>query len=195
MKMAASVEEYIESEDTFAGGLVLLRDIMTSTELQETVKWGIPTYAINNKNVVSISAFKNHFGVWFFNGVFLSDPLHILINAQEGKTKGLRQLRFTNANEIDKKIILKYVLEAIDNQKKGLEIRLEKKKLVIPVELASILNDNEKLASIFESLTLGKKRAFAEYVGDAKRKETKIKRLEKIIPMILNNIGLNDKYR
>ena len=195
MKMAASVEEYIESEDTFAGGLVLLRDIMTSTELQETVKWGIPTYAINNKNVVSISAFKNHFGVWFFNGVFLSDPLHILINAQEGKTKGLRQLRFTNANEIDKKIILKYVLEAIDNQKKGLEIRLEKKKLVIPVELASILNDNEKLASIFESLTLGKKRAFSEYVGGAKRKETKIKRLEKIIPMILNNIGLNDKYR
>ena len=193
--MAASVEEYIESEDTFAGGLVLLRDIMTSTELQETVKWGIPTYAINNKNVVSISAFKNHFGVWFFNGVFLSDPLHILINAQEGKTKGLRQLRFTNANEIDKKIILKYVLEAIDNQKKGLEIRLEKKKLVIPVELASILNDNEKLASIFESLTLGKKRAFSEYVGGAKRKETKIKRLEKIIPMILNNIGLNDKYR
>ena len=90
MKMAASVEEYIESEDTFAGGLVLLRDIMTSTELQETVKWGIPTYAINNKNVVSISAFKNHFGVWFFNGAFLSDPLHILINAQEGKTKGLR---------------------------------------------------------------------------------------------------------
>lgn len=195
MKMAASVEEYIESEDTFAGGLVLLRDIMTSTELQETVKWGIPTYAINNKNVVSISAFKNHFGVWFFNGVFLSDPLHILINAQEGKTKGLRQLRFTNANEIDKKIILKYVLEAIDNQKKGLEIKQKQKKLVIPVELASILNDNEKLASIFESLTLGKKRVFAAYVGGAIRKETKIKRLEKIIPMILNNIGLNDKYR
>lgn len=87
------------------------------------------------------------------------------------------------------------MLEAIDNQKKGLELRSIKKKLVIPVELASILNDNEKLASIFESLTLGKKRAFAEYVGDAKRKETKIKRLEKIIPMILNNIGLNDKYR
>lgn len=195
MKMAASVEEYIESKDTFAGGLVLLRDIMTSTELQETVKWGIPTYAINNKNVVSISAFKNHFGVWFFNGVFLSDPLHILINAQEGKTKGLRQLRFTNANEIDKKIILKYVLEAIDNQKKGLEIKQKQKKLVIPVELASILNDNEKLASIFESLTLGKKRVFAAYVGGAIRKETKIKRLEKIIPMILNNIGLNDKYR
>ena len=87
------------------------------------------------------------------------------------------------------------MLEAIDNQKKGLEIKQKQKKLVIPVELASILNDNEKLASIFESLTLGKKRVFAAYVGDAKRKETKIKRLEKIIPMILNNIGLNDKYR
>ena len=91
--------------------------------------------------------------------------------------------------------ILEYVLDAIDNQKKGLEVRPKKKELVITEELASILNENEKLTSIFESLTLGKKRAFAAYVGDAKRKETRIKRLEKIIPMILNNIGLNDKYR
>jgi len=91
--------------------------------------------------------------------------------------------------------ILEYVLEAINNQKKGLEVRPKKKELVIPEELASILNENEKLTSIFESLTLSKKRAFVAYVGDAKRKETRIKRLEKIIPMILNNIGLNDKYR
>lgn len=195
MKMAKSVEEYIESADLYADGLVVLRDIMTLTELQETVKWGIPTYTINNKNVVSISAFKKYVGVWFFNGVFLSDPENILINAQEGKTKGLRQLRFTNAKSIDKKIILEYVLEAIDNQKKGLVVRPEKKELVIPTELTLVLNENQKLASIFESLTLGKKREFTEYVGDAKREDTRIKRLEKIIPMILNNIGLNDKYR
>ena len=195
MKMAKSVEEYIECVDLFGDGLVVLREIMASTELQETVKWGIPTYTINDKNVVSISAFKKYVGVWFFNGVFLSDPVNILINAQEGKTKGLRQLRFTNTKSIDKKIILEYVLEAIDNQKKGLVVKSEKKELVIPQELAFVLTKNEQLATIFESLTLGKKREFAEYIGDAKKEETRIKRIEKIIPMILNNIGLNDKYR
>ena len=195
MKMATSVEEYIENSETFGNGLETLRELMLSTDMQETVKWGMPTYTINNKNVVGISAFKNHFGVWFFNGVFLTDPHQLLYNAQEGKTKGLRQLRFTNSDQIDKSIILAFVYEAIDNQRKGLEVKPIKKALIIPKELADVLSQNDKLAGIFESLTLGKKREFAEYISAAKREETKYKRIEKIIPMILNNIGLNDKYR
>ena len=195
MKMATSVEEYIENSETFGNGLETLRELMLSTDMQETVKWGMPTYTINNKNVVGISAFKNHFGVWFFNGVFLTDPHQLLYNAQEGKTKGLRQLRFTNSDQIDKSIILAFVYEAIDNQRKGLEVKPIKKALIIPKELADVLSQNDKLSGIFDSLTLGKKREFAEYISAAKREETKHKRIEKIIPMILNNIGLNDKYR
>lgn len=34
-----------------------------------------------------------------------------------------------------------------------------------------------------------------EYKHEAKRAETKQKRVDKIIPMILNSQGLNDKYR
>ena len=34
-----------------------------------------------------------------------------------------------------------------------------------------------------------------EYLNDAKQEKTTINRLEKIKPMILSNIGLNDKYR
>lgn len=193
--MATSVEEYIESQETYGKELDLLRSILLSTELQETVKWGMPTYTINNKNVIGMSAFKSHFGFWFFNGVFLSDPHQLLYNAQEGKTKGLRQFRFKNSAEINSSIILDYVLEAIENQKKGLEIKPEKKPLVIPEELEVVLNDSTKLAALFDSLNLTKKREFTEYISSAKRAQTKQQRLEKIIPMILNNIGLNDKYR
>ena len=195
MRMATSVEEYIEEQEKFGKPLEILREIICSTELQATVKWGMPTYILQNKNVVGISAFKNHFGIWFFNGVFLTDPHNILYNAQEGKTKGLRQLRFTNAAEINKSIILDYIYEAIDNQKKGLEVKPKKKPLIIPKELTAVFNDNQKLGAIFESLTLTKKREFTEYISGAKREETQQKRLEKIIPMILNNKGLNDKYR
>lgn len=195
MKMAKSVEEYIENQVKFGKALNRLRYIMLKTELIETVKWGMPTYTIKNKNVLGISAFKNHFGIWFFNGVFLSDPYNILINAQEGKTKALRQLRFSNIAEIDKNIVLDYVSEAIENQKKGLELKPVKKPLKIPEELALKLSENNELGEIFESLSSGKKKEFSEYIREAKREETKIKRLEKIIPMILNNIGLNDKYK
>ena len=195
MKMAKSAEEYIEDQEKYGDSLRILRDIMLSTDMIETVKWGIPTYTINNKNVLSISAFKNHFGVWFFNGVFLSDPHNILLNAQEGKTKGQRQLRFTRIEEINKNTILDYVYEAIDNQKKGLEIKPVKKPLVIPQELSSLLAENKNLANVFESLSSGKKKEFSAYISEAKRADTKTRRLEKIVPMILNNIGLNDKYR
>ena len=195
MKMAKSIEEYIENQDKFGDSLIMLRDIMLSTEMVETVKWGMPAYMINNKNVLGISAFKNYFGVWFFNGVFLSDPHNILLNAQEGKTKALRQLHFSKIEEINKSIILDYVYESIDNQKKGLEIKPVKKRLEIPKELSSLLAENKKLGKIFGGLSSGKKKEFSEYISEAKREDTKIRRLEKIVPMILNNIGLNDKYR
>lgn len=50
-------------------------------------------------------------------------------------------------------------------------------------------------AKAFEGLTKGKQRELAEYIESAKRPETKIKHLEKIIPMIIEGVGLNDKYR
>ena len=195
MKMAKSVEEYIETQEKYGDSLETLREIILLTELEETVKWGMPTYTLNGKNVVGMSAFKSHFGIWFFNGVFLSDPHNILYNAQEGKTKGLRQLRFTDSTQIDKNIILDYVREAIENQKKGLEVKPEKKPLIIPNQLEVVFKENKKLAEVFNSLTLTKKREFCEYISDAKRADTKQRRLEKIIPMILKNIGLSDKYR
>ncbi|WP_245625567.1 YdeI/OmpD-associated family protein [Flagellimonas eckloniae] len=39
------------------------------------------------------------------------------------------------------------------------------------------------------------KKEYCEYINEAKQEKTKIKRLEKIIPMIEKGIGLNDAYR
>ena len=85
--------------------------------------------------------------------------------------------------------------EAIDNQKQGKFIKLRKKSLIIPTELATALTSDTLLADSFEELTLTNKRDYAEYITDAKRADTKQKRLGRIIPMILAGIGLNDKYK
>ncbi|MEM9300290.1 MAG: YdeI/OmpD-associated family protein, partial [Bacteroidota bacterium] len=66
---------------------------------------------------------------------------------------------------------------------------------VIPDELKAALESNQEANKLFKVLTLGKKREFAEYIAEAKREDTKQKRIEKIIPMMLNGIGLNDKYK
>ncbi|MFY0643069.1 MAG: YdeI/OmpD-associated family protein [Bacteroidia bacterium] len=195
MQMAKSIPEYFDSNPEWKAELEYLRNLTLSTEMVETLKWGIPTYTINGKNVVSIGAFKSYVGLWFFQGVFLSDYANVLINAQEGTTKGLRQWRFESIEHMDASLILSYLEEAIQNQKDGKEIKIERKKVAIPEILQKQLEADVELKKAFEKFTAGKQREFNEYLNSAKREETKLKRLDKIIPMVLNGIGLNDKYR
>jgi len=78
----------------------------------------------------------------------------------------------------------------------GSEIRPEKKKeIVIPQELQKLLKSDFNLLKSFETLSPYKQREYSEYIDTAKRDTTKEKRLEKITPMILNGVGLNDKYK
>ncbi|WP_425076983.1 YdeI/OmpD-associated family protein [Psychroserpens sp. S379A] len=197
MKKVHSVEEYIESNSHYGEALVVLRDIITKTELEETLKWSAPVYTLNGKNVVGLGAFKNHFGIWFFNGVFLKDEHNLLVNAQENKTKALRQMRFKSIEDIDKNLVLAYVKEAIENQKLGKEIKPTRntKAIEIPDELNSVFKANSDLKASFDALTPGKQREYCAHIADAKREATKFSRIEKIIPMILNGVGLHDKYK
>jgi uncharacterized protein YdeI (YjbR/CyaY-like superfamily) len=191
-----SVEEYIEANSNFSEALILLREIINSTELEETFKWSAPVYTLNGKNVLGLGAFKNHFGIWFFNGVFLKDEKKLLSTAQE-KTKALRQMRFESISEIDKQSVLNYVKEAIGNQKLGKELKPEKKEktVIVPNELNEAFKKNTLLKRAYQNLTPFKQWEYAEYIDTAKRAETKQARLEKIIPMIFKGNGLNDKYK
>lgn len=63
------------------------------------------------------------------------------------------------------------------------------------MELAHALSQNPVLKDSFDSLSLSKRREFAEHVGSAKREQIRNQRLEKVIPMILDGIGLSAKYR
>ena len=64
-----------------------------------------------DKNVLGLVAvFKFYVGLWFFQGAFLSGPAKVLVNVQEGKTKALRQWRFTDISVIDLFLVKEYVL-------------------------------------------------------------------------------------
>ena len=198
MNTLEKVEAYYAKDQKFKKEIAILRELALETEFQEAFKWGSPIYTIENKNVLAIMAFKNHFGIWFFNGVFLNDPKKVLENAQEGKTKAMRHWKFTSGDAIDKKEILNYMREAIDNQKKGkilAPLKKAKKQLEIPTILQRLLDKNTENQKAFDTLTEGKRNEYIEYITDAKQEKTKVSRLEKILPMILEGKGLHDKYR
>ena len=193
--MSDKIEAYLNKHVKWKDELTTLREIFLSTKLEETVKWGAPVYTINGKNVAGIGAFKNHFGVWFFNGVFLKDDANLLVAAQD-TTKAMRQIKFEKGDAIPIDALKAYLIEAADNELKGMKVKPSKPG---DYELAEELNDqfrtSAKLKDAFFALSPGKQKEYSNYIAEAKQLKTKLSRIGKISPMILAGKGLHDKYR
>ncbi|MEO0483379.1 MAG: DUF1801 domain-containing protein [Planctomycetota bacterium] len=196
MKRFNTVDAYIAGHPDWAKELVRIREILNSTELEETVKWGAPGYTCDGKNVIGVGAFKHHISLWFHQGALLSDPEGVLANAQEGKTIAMRQWRIESAKDIKARAIKAYVKEAIELQRAGKTLGPRRDKpIIVPPELEAAFKKSQQLRTAFESLTPGKQRQYTEHVSEAKREATKLSRVEKIKPMILDGVGLHDKYK
>lgn len=173
-----------------------MQQLIVKTNLDKTIKWDKEVYTFKNKNVIGWGGFKDFFSLWFFNGVFLSDPEKVLVSASDGKTKSMRQWRFTNVGDMNEKKILAYINESIQTIKDGKEIKAdffeEKKPEGI---FKDFLESNTDVKNAFEKLTKGKQKEYVVYIDEAKQKKTKTARLEKIKELILQNKGLNDKYK
>ncbi len=190
------IEGFFKAPRPFGEGIALLRSLALKTKAEEDFKWGIPIYTLGGKNVFGICRFKAYFGIWFYQGAILKDPKGVLENAQEGKTKAMRSWRFTTVEGMDQELVLDYMREALENQKKGLQIEAERKAApTIPMLLQGQLEGNKALRAAFNGLPPYRQREYCEYIEEAKQEPTKLRRLEKILPLIEKGLGLNDAYR
>ena len=190
------VGDYIARHPDWAESLTKLRQLLKDSELAETIKWGGPCYTLQGRNVIGLAAFRHHLALWFHQGVLLDDPEKVLVNAQEGKTRAQRQWRFTRDDRIPVAKVRRYIRAAIALEKSGERVKPQRGKPIhIPIELAQALGSDRALKKAFEALRPGLQREYAEHVAGAKREQTRHSRLEKVRPMIIDGIGLNDRYR
>jgi uncharacterized protein YdeI (YjbR/CyaY-like superfamily) len=89
---------------------------------------------------------------------------------------------------------LDYIKESIENEKLGKTHKPEKKVVVMCSFFKEQLNADKDLECAFNAFSPYKQKEFLEYINMAKQEKTKIARMEKIKPMLLQNSGLNDKY-
>jgi uncharacterized protein YdeI (YjbR/CyaY-like superfamily) len=104
-------------------------------------------------------------------------------------------LRFTSIDEIkkNKSVIVAYIKEAIENEKKGLKyIPDEGDKAIHVEELDTIFKKNAPFKRAFAALTPGRQRAYLIHFSGAKQSATKTARIEKYIDAILVGRGIND---
>jgi len=121
MAAKEKIEAYFDKGGPFEECIGKLRRIALGCGLEESLKWNAPVYTLEGKNIVGILSFNNNCALWFFNGVFHSDPLHVLQNAQEGKTKALRHWKFKINDTLNHEAVKNYIEEAYSNPKEGIK--------------------------------------------------------------------------
>ena len=193
--MNPKVDEFISKAQSWQEEFETLRTIMLDCQLTEELKWGVPCYTFEKSNIVLIHGFKEYCALLFHKGALLKDPMGILVQQTEN-VQAARQIRFAHVDEIvEMEPILKtYITEAIAVEKAGLKVDYkETAEFTIPEELRKKLDENPELKTAFEALTPGRQRAYLLYFSQPKQSKTRVTRVEKYMPQILNGKGLNDR--
>nr|WP_315212592.1 YdeI/OmpD-associated family protein [uncultured Duganella sp.] len=188
------VDAYVERLKNWVDEVRGLRAICLDSGLGEDLKWGVPCYTLEGRNVVLIHSFKEYCALLFFKGALLKDAKGILIR-QTDNVQAARQVRFKNVEEIRKlKTVLKaYIAEAAKVEQSGLKVALKKtEEFSVPEEFQAKLDEMLELKSAFEALTPGRRRAYLLHFSSAKQSKTRTARVLKAIPDILSGKGLDD---
>ena len=188
------VDFYFSHDKKWHEELEKLRMVVLGCGLTEELKWGVPCYTFQKRNIVLIHVFKEYCAILFFKGALLYDITGILVQQTEN-VQAARQMRFTNVWEItNMETRLKaFIYEAIEVEKAGLKVLLKKPEdFKISEEFQRRLNENPTLKTAFEALTPGRQKAYLLHFSAPKQPRTREARVEKCIQDILNGKGLTD---
>jgi uncharacterized protein YdeI (YjbR/CyaY-like superfamily) len=88
-----------------------------------------------------------------------------------------------------------YIQEAIALEKTGASVTFKKESEPIPEELEMIFQENEPFKKAFYALTPGRQRGYLLFFAQPKQSATRVSRIEKCIPQILQGKGMHDDYK
>ncbi len=181
--------------NTWRAELMLLRQIVLESGLTEQIKWGVPCYTLQNKNILIIASFKDYACISFFKGHLLKDFHKILIKQGDNTTAG-RIIKYTNIGQITEhsEIIKSYITEAIYIEKSGQKSEIKNNTMpVVPDELLAEFDKYPEFKKAFYALTAGRQRGYIIYFLQPKQAQSRLNRIEKYKQKILNGEGLNDR--
>lgn len=175
-------------------GLLSLRRIARDAGLAETAKWGHPCYMHAGRNIAIMGAFRGDFRLSFLNAALLQDPEGVL-QKQGPNTKHPDCLRFTdNAGPAGMEPVIRaYLAEAMSYAEQGILPPKVPVEVELPAELVEALDADSDLAEAFASLTPGRQKSWALFLGDAKTAATRISRIQKGRGKILAGKGATER--
>ena len=188
------VDFFFDKAEKWQAEFRKLRAILLDSPLAEELKWGVPCYTFQGKNIVLMHGFKEYCALLFVKGALLKDEKGILITQTEN-VQSARQVRFTSVQEITEltPTLKDYVHEAIEVEVSGLRVKYKRTtEFSMPEEFQNKLDEDPALQAAFESLTPGRQRGYLLYFSSPKQSKTRTARVEKYRQQILEGRGLND---
>lgn len=189
------IDAYIAKAQPFAQPILKhLRKLFHQgcPDLEETIKWGMPHFDYKGEMMVGMCAFKAHCGFGFWKA-------KLLFPRTDKSPEGIGQFgKIASLDDLpsDAKI-LKLVKAAAKLNADGIKIERPKPgkraALPVPADLAKALAKKAKAG--FDALTPGQRREYLEWIGEAKREETRAKRIAKTVAQAAEGKTLYWKMR
>jgi uncharacterized protein YdeI (YjbR/CyaY-like superfamily) len=175
--------------------LVALRALLLEAGLEEQIKWGMPCYLLQGRNVVMLAAFKDYCCLSFFKGALLEDPAGILVFAGQDSQVG-KQARFGSMEELKAvaDVLPLYIAEAIQVELSGKQVvKKTIEERAVPMELTARFNEYPALGEAFRALTPGRQRSYLLHFSSAKQASTRKARIARCESDIFAGKGFGER--
>ena len=192
--MATTVADLLKQKD-WHDERRKLRDILLDCGLEEAVKWNKLVYMLDGGNVAIIYGMAESCAIGFFKGSLLEDKKGKLI-APGKHSKAMRRLHFKSLDDIEthEKLIRETVEQAVALEEAGEKVDFdEREEIDPPQELVDVFDDDPDFKEAFDALTPGRQRGYLLYFTDAKKAETRARRIGKWWGAIEQGKGLHDR--
>lgn len=178
---------------TWREELRLLRTLVLETGLKEEVKWGVPCYSLNDKNVVMVTSLIDYCAISFFKGSIMADPNHLLV-APGPNSQAVRLMRFTSVDQIiqNEAEVRSLLHQAIALEKDGKRVEFKKEAESIPDEFILKMEEMPELKQAFYALTPGRQRSYILHFSSTQQSKTRFDRIERCISKIMAGKGFHD---
>jgi uncharacterized protein YdeI (YjbR/CyaY-like superfamily) len=164
-------------------------------DVEETIKWGMPNFGYHGRILCNMAAFKQHatFGFWQGKRITGDDAASDDKSAM-GQFGRITSLSDLPNEEVLRDLILKAMALIDDGKPAPRPIKHPKPPAVAPIDFAAALNGIPAALATFEAFPPGQRREYIDWVEEAKRPETRQKRIAQSVEWLAEGKRRNWKY-
>lgn len=188
MEKDPRVDAYIAKAAPFAQPILNhLRDLIHQSVpgLAETLKWGMPHFTFGGKNLAGIAAFKAHAALVLHGEGRVEEGM-----GSYGKVRSLDDL--PGDAELTARIRASVEELKTGTKKASRPKPAPKAEIAMPDDFAAALSGAAR--TVFDAMPPGARREYLEWITDAKREETRAKRIAQAAEWIAEGKKRNWKY-